>query len=525
MVAAFPSYFTVIMLLSRLMAFIGIPKNDDVLSSNLEDLDIGSKLSRGPSAIASSSQDFGLIVKSVPQAVLFPSSPQDIASLLKSNYNSSAPFTVAARGNSHSVRGQAMAKNGVVVDMTWLNKNPNKIGIRISNDGKYADVGGQQLWIDVLNVTLRSGLSPVSWTDYLYLTVGGTLSNAGISGQTFRYGPQISNVYEMDVITGKGDFVTCSPNNNSDLFFAVLGGLGQFGIITRARIPLETAPKRVKWIRMFYSDFTAFSRDQELLISKNERADKNALNYVEGSLLLNQGSLENFRSTFFPPQDQPKIIALITKYGIVYSLEIVKYYYDDQTNATVDKDLQQQLQGLTYLPGFLFEKGVSYVEFLNRVRSEELKLRSKGLWDVPHPWLNLFIPKSRMTDFNHGVFKGIVLQRKITIGPLLVYPMNRNKWDDRMSASIPDEEIFYTVGFLLASGFDNWQAFDDQNKAVLRFCEKAGIEVKQYLPHYTTKEDWITHFGSKWNAFQQRKQQFDPKFLLSPGQSIFNSNS
>lgn len=68
--------------------------------------------------------------------------------------------------------------------------------------GFSADVGGEQLWVDVLHATLEHGLAPVSWTDYLYLTVGGTLSNAGIGGQTFRYGPQISNVYEMDVITG-----------------------------------------------------------------------------------------------------------------------------------------------------------------------------------------------------------------------------------------------------------------------------------------------------------------------------------
>ena len=45
-------------------------------------------------------------------------------------------------------------------------------------------------------------MASVSWTDYLYLAVGGTLSNAGISGQTFRHGHQISNVYEMDVLTG-----------------------------------------------------------------------------------------------------------------------------------------------------------------------------------------------------------------------------------------------------------------------------------------------------------------------------------
>lgn len=93
---------------------------------------------------------------------------------------------------------------------------------------------------------------------------------------------------------------------------------------------------QVKWVRMLYTDFSDFTRDQELLISKNGRNDKKALNYLEGSLLLDQGSLVNWRSSFFPPQDQPKIISLITKFRIVYCLEIVKHY-DDQTKTTVDK--------------------------------------------------------------------------------------------------------------------------------------------------------------------------------------------
>jgi len=46
-------------------------------------------------------------------------------------------------------------------------------------------------------------------------------------------------------VTGKGELVTCSEDRNSELFHAVLGGLGQFGIITRARIALEPAPHRV----------------------------------------------------------------------------------------------------------------------------------------------------------------------------------------------------------------------------------------------------------------------------------------
>jgi hypothetical protein len=46
-------------------------------------------------------------------------------------------------------------------------------------------------------------------------------------------------------MSGKGELSTCSEEKNSELFHAVLGGLGQFGIITRARIALEPAPQRV----------------------------------------------------------------------------------------------------------------------------------------------------------------------------------------------------------------------------------------------------------------------------------------
>ncbi|KAK1550862.1 hypothetical protein Q3G72_026055 [Acer saccharum] len=103
-----------------------------------------------------------------------------------------------------------MVTNGVVVEMTSLSKNGSN-RIVISGDKAssfYTDVGGEQLWIDVLNATQQKGLTPVSWTDYLYLTVGGTLWNAGISGQTHLRGPQINNVYEFDVVTGT-DFYSC----------------------------------------------------------------------------------------------------------------------------------------------------------------------------------------------------------------------------------------------------------------------------------------------------------------------------
>lgn len=58
------------------------------------------------------------------------------------------------------------------------------------------------MWIDVFHAALQRGLTPLSLTDYMYATIGGTLSNAGMDGMAFRFGPQISNVLQLDVVTG-----------------------------------------------------------------------------------------------------------------------------------------------------------------------------------------------------------------------------------------------------------------------------------------------------------------------------------
>ena len=70
----------------------------------------------------------------------------------------------------------------------------------------------------------------------------------------------------------------------------------------------------------------------------------------------------------------------------------------------------------------MFEKDVSYVDFVSRagnVDDDQPKLAQ--------PWLNLFVPKSQISDFNYGVLIDIVLKRNITTGLALFYPLNRNK--------------------------------------------------------------------------------------------------
>lgn len=154
--------------------------------------------------------EYNRLPPSPPLAVLHPTSPSDIASLVRSSYESARSFSIAPRGHGHSIWGQASAPDGVVVEMRALAQTGARIRVVDGGDGDeddvsscYVDAGGEQLWVDILHEALKYKLAPKSWTDYLHLTVGGTLSNAGISGQAFRHGPQISNVLELDVITGK----------------------------------------------------------------------------------------------------------------------------------------------------------------------------------------------------------------------------------------------------------------------------------------------------------------------------------
>lgn len=88
---------------------------------------------------------------------------------------------------------------------------------------------------------------------------------------------------------------------------------------------------QVKWVRMLYTNFSDFSRDQERLISLRED-EATSPNYLEGLLLMHESQLDDFYSA----TNRTRIIPLITEKGLVYSIELVKYYYD-QTLDSVDE--------------------------------------------------------------------------------------------------------------------------------------------------------------------------------------------
>lgn len=90
------------------------------------------------------------------------------------------------------------------------------------------------------------------------------------------------------------------------------------------------------------------------------------------------------------------------------------------------QEIDTLLSELNYIRSTLFQSQVSYMDFLDRVHVSEVKLREKGLWEVPHPWLNLLVPRSRIDEFAREVFGNIV--NDTSNGPVLIYPVNKARY-------------------------------------------------------------------------------------------------
>ncbi|XP_006660189.2 cytokinin dehydrogenase 11 [Oryza brachyantha] len=470
-------------------------------------------------AECAAARDFGGLVSARPAAVVRPASADDVASAIRAAART-AHLTVAARGNGHSVAGQAMARGGLVLDMRAL---PRRMQLVVAPSGeKFADVPGGALWEEVLHWAVsKHGLAPASWTDYLRLTVGGTLSNGGVSGQSFRYGPQVSNVAQLEVVTGDGECHVCSRSADPDLFFAVLGGLGQFGVITRARIPLSPAPQTVRWTRVVYASFADYAADAEWLVT---RPAHEAFDYVEGFAFVRSDDPVNGWPSV-PIPDGARFDPSLLPAGagpVLYCLEVA--LYQQHHHHDMDKRVGEMMQQLKYVRGLEFAAGVGYVEFLSRVNRVEDEARRNGSWAAPHPWLNLFISSRDIAAFDRAVLNGMLADG--VDGPMLIYPMLKNKWDPATSVALPEGEIFYLVALLrfcrpYPGGGPPVAELVAQNKAIIDACRSNGYDYKIYFPSYRAQSDWARHFGARWTRFVERKARYDPLAILSPGQNIF----
>ena len=290
--------------------------------------------------------DFGHLVHRAPEAVLLAASGDDVAKTIRWAGRRGLEF--AARGNSHSTFGRSQVEHGVVADVSRL----RDIG---AVEGDRIVVGAGAKWSEVLGVTLAQGMTPPVLTDYLELSVGGTLVVGGVGGTTSAFGAQADNVIEIEVVTGTGETIACSAEKHPHLFDAVRAGLGQVGVITQATLKLVPAPESVRRFLLAYPDLGTMLADARAL------AGDDRFSAVQGAIRATPGN------------------------GFDFRLDVARYFDGEPPD---DSEL---LAGLSDDAARREPTTIGYRDYLYRLAPLEAAMRANGQWYFPHPWLMTFI--------------------------------------------------------------------------------------------------------------------------------------
>jgi hypothetical protein len=150
----------------------------------------------------------------------------DVADVIAAvNFGRDNGLLIAIRGGGHNGPGLGSCDDGLVIDLSTMN------GVRVDPANRTVRVGPGCTSGDVDHATHAFGLAVpfgiVSTTGVAGLTLGG-----GSGYLTRKYGLTIDNLLEADVVLADGNFVTASKKENLDLFWALRGGGGNFGVVT-----------------------------------------------------------------------------------------------------------------------------------------------------------------------------------------------------------------------------------------------------------------------------------------------------
>jgi FAD/FMN-containing dehydrogenase len=173
---------------------------------------------------------------------------------------------VSVRGGSHSAPGFGTNDSGVVIDLSLMK------GVRVDPRNKTARAEGGCTWGDFNHATHAFGLA----------TTGGIISTTGIAGLTLGggigyltrgCGLSLDNLLSADVVTADGQFLVASERENEDLFWALRGGSGNFGVVTSLEYRLHEVKdllvgifvfplERGRDVLRFYRDFIATAPEE-----------------------------------------------------------------------------------------------------------------------------------------------------------------------------------------------------------------------------------------------------------------------
>lgn len=472
-------------------------------------------------AVVEAGRDLGRLRTAAPAAVLQPGSVTDIRTVVARCAELSIP--VAAQGAAHTVGGQRLVEDGIAIDMTRL---ATVTDADFAPDLSYVDVPAGMLWSDLVPLLgSRDVQFAGGYTGYLGLSTGGTLAVGGISNMP-SLGAQVDHVLEMDVVIGTGELVTCSPTLNSRLFDAARAGLGQVGIVTRARLELVPAPAEVASAVVPYA--TVEDAIDGARIANRLNAERNAEN--NGQATAARRDDEVFIMVMPPLPGTPRM----------HNLHLACY------GPTGADDLQRILDRLPewHVPsagdvragerapapaGAVTISVVPLTDHLFTFTRVIDSWRRDADWDArAKPWFDAWLSNGAIAGFARQVLDSMTAADWSDMGFVLLFPHRRRAFGSPMlmlpeptDRNDPDEEC-WLFDILNVAAPDAPSSYGpDMQRRNLAWTELAyaagGTVYPIGLRGIETPDFWIRHYGDRWPEMQAAKKEFDPVGILTPG--------
>jgi FAD/FMN-containing dehydrogenase len=179
---------------------------------------------------------FNTMIDKRPRAVARCAAPDDVIAALA--FARDEGLEVAVRAGGHSVAGQSLVEDGLVLDVRGMGD------IEIDPVARVARVGGGAIWSQLDRATQEHGLA----------TTGGRVSTTGVAGLTLgggsgwlerKHGLACDNLVAAELVTADGRLVRASDDENPELLWALRGGGGNFGVVTALEFRLHPVGPRV----------------------------------------------------------------------------------------------------------------------------------------------------------------------------------------------------------------------------------------------------------------------------------------
>jgi FAD/FMN-containing dehydrogenase len=200
-----------------------------------------------------------------PRLIARCSGTADVAAAVR--FARDCDLEIAVRGGGHNVAGTAVCDDGIVIDLSAMR------AVTVDPVERVAHVQGGALWGDVDHETQAHGLA-VTGGIVSHTGVGGLSLGGGIGWLMRKHGLTVDNLVAAEVVTAAGDIVRASANDQPDLFWALRGGGGNFGVVSSFRFalhpvgpivlagPMFWAAEDTTDVLRFYRDFVAEARDE-----------------------------------------------------------------------------------------------------------------------------------------------------------------------------------------------------------------------------------------------------------------------